>query len=180
MIHYINPNINRCFVSSRTQKSVHTFIDELKIVYPNVEFVDCGNNYEIAVKDADIIITAISSQEQILKASWIKEGALYIHVAGVEDEYAVAEKASKIICDNWECVKHRSQTIVHMYRDGKLTDDDIYADIAEIITGVKKGRESEKEFIYFNSVGLAVEDILLSNIVYEKAINIGAGHWIEK
>lgn len=143
LIHYINPNINRCFVSSRTQKSVHTFIDELKIVYPNVEFVDCGNNYEIAVKDADIIITAISSQEQILKASWIKEGALYIHVAGVEDEYAVAEKASKIICDNWECVKHRSQTIVHMYRDGKLTDDDIYADIAEIITGVKKGRESD-------------------------------------
>ena len=67
-----------------------------------------------------------------------------------------------------------------MYREGELKDSDIYADIAEIITGNRKGRESEDEFIYFNSVGLAVEDILFSNRVYDKAIEAGIGQWIEK
>ena len=156
LIYFTNRNINRCFVSSRTCNSVKKFIEELKEIYSDVTFIDCGNDYEKAVRDADIIVTAISSQEKILKANWIKTGALYIHVAGIEDEYAVAKKASKIICDNWECVKHRSQTIVQMYREGELKDSDIYADIAEIITGNRKGRESEDEFIYFNSVGLAV------------------------
>lgn len=180
LIYFTNRNINRCLVSSRTCKSVKKFIDELKEIYPDVTFIDCGNDYEKAVRDADIIVTAISSQEQILKANWIKTGALYIHVAGIEDEYAVAKKASKIICDNWECVKHRSQTIVQMYREGELKDSDIYADIAEIIIGNKKGRESEDEFIYFNSVGLAVEDILISNRVYDQAIEAEIGQWIEK
>ena len=180
LIYFTNRNINRCFVSSRTCNSVKKFIEELKEIYSDVTFIDCGNDYEKAVRDADIIVTAISSQEKILKANWIKTGALYIHVAGIEDEYAVAKKASKIICDNWECVKHRSQTIVHMYREGELKDSDIYADIAEIITGNRKGRESEDEFIYFNSVGLAVEDILFSNRVYDKAIEAGIGQWIEK
>lgn len=180
LIYFTNRNINRCFVSSRTCNSVKKFIEELKEIYSDVTFIDCGNDYEKAVRDADIIVTAISSQEKILKANWIKTGALYIHVAGIEDEYAVAKKASKIICDNWECVKHRSQTIVQMYREGELKDSDIYADIAEIITGNRKGRESEDEFIYFNSVGLAVEDILFSNRVYDKAIEAGIGQWIEK
>ncbi|RHV38122.1 ornithine cyclodeaminase family protein [Ruminococcus sp. OM05-10BH] len=180
LIYFTNRNINRCFVSSRTCNSVKNFIEELKEIYSDVTFIDCGNDYEKAVRDADIIVTAISSQEKILKANWIKTGALYIHVAGIEDEYAVAKKASKIICDNWECVKHRSQTIVQMYREGELKDSDIYADIAEIITGNRKGRESEDEFIYFNSVGLAVEDILFSNRVYDKAIEAGIGQWIEK
>lgn len=180
LIKFINKNIKRCFVSSRTCNSVKQFIDEFQKKYPDVVFVDCGNNFENAVKSADIIVTAISSQEQVLKAKWIKEGALYIHVAGIEDEYAVAKKASKIVCDCWECVKHRSQTIVQMYKDGELTDNDIYADIAEIITGEKAGRESDAEFIYFNSVGLAVEDILFANRIYERAIKLGAGQWIEK
>ena len=42
-----------------------------------------------------------------------------------------------------------------MYKEGLLNDKDIYADLAEIIAGQKKGRESDEEFIYFNSVGLS-------------------------
>ena len=180
IIKYEIKKIEKCFVSSRTDGRINDFINELEQEFPDVEFVNCSNNYKKAVSDADIIITAISSQEQILKASWIKDGALYIHVAGLEDEFAVAKKASKIICDCWDCVKHRAQTIVQMYQAGELTDKDIYADLVEIINGQKAGRECESEFIYFNSVGLSVEDVLLSNRIYEKALENKIGTWIKK
>lgn len=179
-IKYVIPTIDTCYVSSRTDKSTSNFINELKSDWPDVRFIDCHNDYESAVINADIIVTAISSQEKVLKAKWIKKGALYIHVAGLEDEFAVAEKADKIICDCWDCVKHRSQTITQMYRAGLLNEKDIYADLAEIITRQKPGRSSDDEFIYFNSVGLSVEDVLLCDRIYKLALKNKIGTWINK
>ena len=115
-----------------------------------------------------------------MKKKWIKEGSLYIHVAGLEDEFDVALSANKIICDSWECVKHRTQTISQMYKKGLLQDSDIYADIVDIINGRKKGRENNNEFIYFNSVGLALIDVYLANSLYELAIENDKGNWIVK
>lgn len=180
LIKYILPNIKKCYISSRTKMRTNMFLNEMQKCISDLEFVNCFNDYESAVRDADIIVTAISSQEPVLKANWIKEGALYIHVAGIEDEFGVAKKADKIICDKWECVKHRSQTIVQMYRAGELSEKDIYADFSEIITGKKEGRIHNKEFIYFNSVGLAIEDILLNNRIYTKAVENKIGTWISK
>ena len=180
MIKHVYPAVEKCYVSSRTSQRVESFIEELSREYSDVEFVHCGNDYRSATMDADIIVTAISSQAKVLKAEWIKTGALYIHVAGLEDEFAVAEMADKIVCDSWECVKHRTQTITQMYRAGLLTDADIYGDIGEIIVGRKNGREDDREFIYFNSVGLAAEDVLLSHRIYEKAQEMNIGTWLEK
>jgi len=164
-------SIKKCYVSSRTSATVMSFIEEEKILHPDIDFVDCGDNYEAAVVDADIIVTAISGQKDLLKAAWIKEGALYIHVAGWEDEYAVAKKANKIVCDEWENVKHRTQTISRMYKEGLLKDDEIYANLVDIVTGKKQGRENDREFIYFCSVGLAFIDVAFAKYCYENAKN---------
>lgn len=165
----VRPSLKKCYVSSRTEATVNAFIEEEKSLHPELEFINCGNDYEAAVKDADIIVTAISGQCDILKASWIKDGVFYIHVAGWEDEYAVAKKASKIVCDEWENVKHRTQTISRMYKEGLLTDDEVYGNLVDIVSGKKRGRENDEEFIYFCSVGLAFIDVAFAKYVYEKA-----------
>ena len=175
LIKVVRPSIKKCYVSSRTDKTVSAFIKEESILFPDVDFIPCGHDYESAVRDSDIIVTAISGQEDILKAHWIKEGALYIHVAGWEDEYAVALKADKIVCDDWESVKHRTQTISRMYREGLLTDDDIYGNLVEIVSGKKVARTSEKEFIYFCSVGLAYIDVNFAHYFYNKGSELNLG-----
>lgn len=175
LIKTVRPNIKKCFVSSRTESTVSSFINEEKSIHPDVDFIACGNNYENAVKDADIIVTAISGQEDILKASWIKKGALYIHVAGWEDEYAVPKMANKIVCDDWECIKHRTQTISRMYKEGLLDDSEIYGNLEEIISKEKPGRESDTEFIYFCSVGLAFIDVSFAKYMYEKCQELSLG-----
>ena len=177
LIKTVRPGIKKCYVSSRSDTSVDAFVDEEKGLHPDIEFVSCGNKYEQAIKHADIIITAISGQEEVLKAKWIKEGAFYIHVAGLEDEYAVSKKASKIVCDDWKCIKHRTQTISRMYKEGLLKDEEIYGNLEEIITGKKIGRECDNEFIYFCSVGLACIDIAFAKYVYEGCNEKGLGQY---
>jgi ornithine cyclodeaminase/alanine dehydrogenase-like protein (mu-crystallin family) len=63
-----------------------------------------------------------------------------------------------------------------MYKEGLLQDDDIYADLGEIVTGRKEGRSNQNEFIYFNSVGLAVIDIYFAYEVYKMVSEARIGH----
>lgn len=179
LVKCVRPGLKKCFVSSRTDKTVNAFIEEEKELHPDMEFVACGNDYEASVKNADIIVTAISGQEDVLKAHWIKKGAFYIHVAGWEDEYAVPKSAAKIVCDDWENIKHRTQTISRMYKEGLLTDDEIYCNLDEIVAGNKEGRSNPVEFIYFCSVGLAYIDVSFAKYSYDNALKAGIGTWFE-
>ncbi len=175
LVKCVRPGLKKCYVSSRTNATAEKFIAEESEMHSDIEFINCGNDYEAATRDADIIVTAISGQEDVLKAHWIKKGALYIHVAGWEDEYKVPKKAAKIVCDDWECIKHRTQTISRMYKEGLLKDEEIYGNLDEIVAGIKPGRENDEEFIYFCSVGLAFIDVSFAKYSYEKSKSMGIG-----
>lgn len=169
LLKHLFPSIKECRVSSLSTEIEHGFIDKFKDIVPDVKFISCNNDSYKCASKADIIVTAISGQCPVLKAKDITKGSLYIHVGGWEDEYGVAQKADKIVCDEWEVVKHRSQTLCRMYKDGLLKDADIYANLSELIAGTKSGRNNDDEFIYFNSVGLSYIDINFANYIYNEA-----------
>lgn len=175
LLKHLFPTIKECRVSSLNTVIEQGFIDKFKNLVPEVHFVACDNDSNLCANGADIIVTAISGQYPVLKAANITKGGLYIHVGGWEDEYGVAQKADKIVCDEWEVVKHRSQTLCKMYKEGILSDNDIYANLSELIDGTKKGRENDDEFIYFNSVGLSYIDINFANYIYSEANKRGLG-----
>lgn len=175
LLKHMFPTIKECRVSSLNTEIEQGFIDKFKDTVPDVKFVTCNNDSHVCASGADIIVTAISAQSPVLKAADITKGGLYIHVGGWEDEYGVAQKADKIVCDEWEVVKHRSQTLCRMYKEGLLKDEDIHANISELIAGTKVGRESDDEFIYFNSVGLSYIDINFANYIYKEAKKRGLG-----
>ncbi len=162
------PSLKVCHVSSRRTSSEESFVRIMKNVVKGMEIKGTQNDFSKAINGADIIITATSAQAPLLKAQWIKEGAFYGHVGGWEDEFEVALKADKIVCDDWNAVKHRTQTLSRMYKEGIIQDSDVYGNLHEIVNGKKDGRTSSKEFIYFNTVGLSFLDVVLANYYYEK------------
>ena len=83
-----------------------------------MEIVAARTNHKVAMEGADILVTATSAQAPLLKADWVRSGAFYSHVGGWEDEYKVAQQCDKIVCDDWETVTHRTQTLSRMYADG--------------------------------------------------------------
>ncbi len=173
----VRPSLKICKVAAVSEAEEEAFIRDLSPLLPDMKFVSCKTVLKDAIEDSDIIVTATSAQAPLLKAEWIKKGAFYSHIGGWEDEYAVVKMADKIICDDWETVKHRTQTISRCYKDGVIGDSDIYGNLIDILSGEKKGRESDEEFIYFDAVGLAYVDVSIANAMYKTAKAAGVGSW---
>lgn len=161
-------------VSGRTAAHADVLAEELRA--EGLDASSFGSDMASAVRGTDTVVTAISGQEPVLKADWLEGGALYCHVGGWEDEYAVAKKADMIVCDNWHALKHRgSPTIARMYMEGLLGDEDVRADLHEVVTGGKTGRTSDDQFIYFNAIGLSFVDVCVAACLLEQARALGLG-----
>lgn len=132
--------------------------------------VRVANNAETLVREADVLVTATTASKPIVRHGWLREGSFYAHVSGYECEFAVIAVADKVVVDDWEQVKHRAaQTIAYMHQAGEFGDDDLYAELGEIVAGDKPGRESDTERIFFNPVGLGTEDVAMATRIYRTA-----------
>lgn len=171
----VRPTLAECRVSAKTAAEEDQFVREVQPLLPEMEFMVAGTDSARAMDGADVLITATSAQAPLLKAGWMKPGAFYSHVGGWEDEYELAKQCDKIVCDDWETVKHRTQTLSRMFQDDELSDNDIYADLVEIVAGDKPGRENDGERIYFDAVGLAYVDVAIALALYERAVAAGRG-----
>jgi N-[(2S)-2-amino-2-carboxyethyl]-L-glutamate dehydrogenase len=171
----ILPGLRTCRVAAKSPDEEADFVRQMSAIVPDVQIESTAGDLERAVRGADVVVTATSAQAPLLKAAWLKEGCFYSHIGGWEDEYAVAQACQKIVCDDWETVKHRTQTLSRMYKDGVLADSDIHANLIDLVIGSKPGRESAAERIYFNAVGLAYIDVAIAYAMYLRAESAGMG-----
>lgn len=135
------------------------------------------DNPKDAVEKADVIVTATTADEPIVKDDWVKKGSLLIHVGSyVEEEYNVVLHSDKIVVDDWEVVKHRKTPVLaRMYDAGLIKDGDIHANLVEIVGCKKPGRETKNERIFLAPIGMAHEDIAFASKIYERARERGIG-----
>ena len=165
----VRPTLSLCRVAAATAAEERSFVDEMSQILPEMNFETANTDGQTAMDDADILVTATSAQAPLLKAAWMKPGSFYSHIGGWEDEFEVAKQCQKIVCDDWDTVKHRTQTLSRMYQAGELADSAIHANLDEIVAGKKPGRQSADERIYFNAVGLAFVDVAIALQMYRRA-----------
>lgn len=165
----VRPSLKECSVSAKTVEEEQQFINELSPLLPDMSFISAKTVARDAMDGADILVTATSAQAPLLKAEWMKPGAFYSHIGGWEDEYKVAQQCDKIVCDDWDTVTHRTQTLSKMYAEGLLSHNNIHADLHELVSGHKPGRESDDERTYFNAVGLAYVDVAIALAMFKRA-----------
>jgi ornithine cyclodeaminase/alanine dehydrogenase-like protein (mu-crystallin family) len=124
-----------------------------------------------AIIGADVVVTVTLADEPIVKNAWMKKGSLFIHIGSyIEEEYDVVSNSNKIVLDDWDTVKHRKTPVIaRMYDEGLIHDNDIYANLDEIIAGKKAGRENDTERIFYSPIGMAHEDIAVASMIYERA-----------
>ena len=169
------PSLKVCRIAAKEPAEEEQFVREMAPILADMEVVGTGSNLQAAVSDADVIVTATSAQAPLLQPQWVKEGTFYSHVGGWEDDFGVAKQSDKIVCDDWDTVKHRTQTLSRMYKAGELTDGDVHCNLIDLITGDKPGRESDSERTYFNAVGLAYADVGIAHAMYQRALEAGMG-----
>jgi len=176
----VRPSLKTCKVSAKFAEEEKNFIANMQPLFPDMKFIACDTNLEKAIRESDICVTAVSCQAPLLKAAWIDKnaGVFYSHIGGWEDEYENVVQADKIVCDSWNVVKHRTQTVSRAFQQGLISDDKIHADLVDIITGKKCGRENDREYIYFNAVGLSYIDVTLAYTMFCRAASKGAGRML--
>ena len=79
--------------------------------------------------------------------------------------------------DDWEQASHSGEINVS-FSNGILSKHDVWAELGEIIIGVKNARTSDKEITIFDSTGLAIQIAVTVNLGYKKAISQKAGSFI--
>lgn len=139
--------------------------------------VECKLTELKDVCDCDVLITTTPSTKPVVKNDWIRDG-MHINAIGAdapgkqELEIEILKKA-KIVVDDMKQALHGGEVNFAVSK-GIISERDIHATLGEVVAGLKNGREGN-EITIFDSTGLAIQDIAVAKLVYEKALRKSAG-----
>jgi ornithine cyclodeaminase/alanine dehydrogenase-like protein (mu-crystallin family) len=116
---------------------------------------------EEAVRDADVVVTATSAREPILKGTWLRPGA-HVNAVGASrpDWRELDDDAMRnvVIVDSYEGARNESGDVI-------LSGATPFAELGEILNGTKRVEPGATTI--FKSLGMAVEDVAAARLVYE-------------
>jgi alanine dehydrogenase len=67
----------------------------------------------------------------------------------------------------------------HAVVEGTMTRDRVHAELGDVVSGKRPGRESDDEIIVFDSTGMALQDVAAAALVYDRALASGRGRALE-
>jgi len=138
-----------------------------------------------AVEGADVICTVTSSREPVLLGEWLSPG---VHVNAVGASLATARELdnaaiarARFFADRRESTLNEAGDFLVPKREGLIADDHIVGEIGELLLDPPRvvGRRSAEEVTVFKSLGLAIEDVAAAHRIYARAVETGAGTWVE-
>ncbi|HLZ66106.1 MAG TPA: ornithine cyclodeaminase family protein [Aliidongia sp.] len=137
-------------------------------------------DWESCVRGADIVVEASRLPEPtpMLKTEWIKRGALVVPYGTMSAvELSLTDIMDKMVVDDWgQCRKGLPFGALRAHVDSdRLTQENLHAELGQIIAGHKPGRERPDETILFWHRGLSLSDIALGHAMLEKAARLGLG-----
>ncbi len=138
------------------------------------------DNWRDCVEGADIVVEAsrLQAPEPLLKTAWIKPSACVIPYGTMSAvELSLTDIMDKMVVDDWgQCGPGRPFGALREHVDaGKLSAENLHAELCQIVVGAKPGRERDEETILFWHRGLSISDMALGHAMLEKAQRLGIG-----
>jgi ornithine cyclodeaminase len=134
---------------------------------------------EETVAGADVVVeaTRLPAPEPILRTAWIAPGALVVPYGTMSAvELTLTDIMDKVYVDDWgQCRQGRFGALRAHVEQGRVTEESIAGELADVVAGTRPGRERDDERILFWHRGLATSDIALGQAILERAVAQGAG-----
>ncbi len=140
---------------------------------------------EAAVADADITCVVTTAPRPVLLEPWIPPGAHVCAATGFRDvDVACARAFDKWVVGAYgrdlEWITGDEVGRIGGLGPDELSREDIHADIAtDILQGKRPGREHPDERTIMTHMGMPALDAAVASLVYDLALEAGAGTWIE-
>ncbi|MFG6394299.1 MAG: ornithine cyclodeaminase [Lachnospiraceae bacterium] len=143
-------------IKLKMYKNQHNLFAEEFSSFNNVTFIYC-ESFEKVIYGSDVVISAATVFENnICEDRYFKEGVLVIpiHTKGFTNCDLFFDK---VFADDTNHVKEFRYFDKYRY----------FAEVSDVVNGIKTGRENNKERILAYNIGIALHDIYFANKIYK-------------
>jgi len=161
------------------QRALRRDFEEVRVYSPSTD-----GTAEEAVRGADVVVTATSSREPVLKREWLAAGA-HVNAVGASmpsarelDTETVVDAA--LFCDSRESLRNEAGEFRLAIEQGAVSGEDhVRGELGEVLADQVDGRRDERELTVFRSLGLAIEDLAAAQLAVARARANGIGTEVE-
>jgi alanine dehydrogenase len=158
-------------VTSRRPESREAFAARLREVTDTpVRAVDTADE---AFDGADILVEAsrLETPAPLLRTAAVKPGAFVVPYGTISAvELDLLDVMDKVVVDDWREARSGRFGALRAHVDtGRLTEQSLYAQLGEIVSGRKPGREDPDERILLWHRGLSILDVALAHLILTRA-----------
>lgn len=108
---------------------------------------------------SDIIITVTIADEPLVMLDWVKKGCTVMSLGSFQElDENIPLNCDKLVVDSWAQNSHRGE-LLKLVHDGRITEENVHAEMPEIVVGNKTGRENDDEIICACIIGMGSTDI---------------------
>ncbi len=149
------------------------YVENMRKKYPHLPITLCETVRE-AVKDADIICTVCHCTDPILFGDMVRPGT-HINAVGActpttrEVSSDLVER-SRLYVDQIEACLAESGEFLIPLKEGLITKDHIVGTVGAVMLNRVQGRRSSQEITLFDSLGLATEDVICADALYQEKL----------
>ena len=164
------PRIERVVAYCRTEERLRAFCKE--------HGAEPGESHQDPAA-CDVVVTATTSRDPVLRGEWLCAGALVCAV-GANDgrrrelDNVVLERAAFVCCDSLDDAKLESADLIEPVESGVLDWLEVH-ELQEVVGGEVTGRQSDDDIVVFKSNGLAAWDVAIAVAAVQAARASGAG-----
>jgi ornithine cyclodeaminase/alanine dehydrogenase-like protein (mu-crystallin family) len=173
-------DLERVVVHSRSEENRKAFADKMgERIGMEIETTHAPD--EPAAQD--IVVTMTSSREPVLHGEWLRPGT-HVNAAGSnsllksEIDRDVVKRASFVCVDSREEIGLEAGDLMPSLETGVILLEAVY-ELGQIIAGHMQGRRSPEDITLFASQGLALEDMAVARLVYDRAVERDMGREID-
>ncbi len=134
---------------------------------------------EEATRGLDVVITATTAREPVLKGEWLADGC-HVNLVGsnflarAEADVEVFRRAALVTADSKEQARLEAGDLVEPVKQNVLSWADV-TDFGPLLVGKYPGRQSPADVTVFKSLGLGIEDVAVAARVVDLARQKGVG-----
>ena len=129
-----------------------------------------------AVSGCDMVVTAgpiLKKPHATIQAGWLDKGA-FASLVDYDSYWHPAAMAEAVKF----CTDDTPQLQLYQQMGYFKKIPDIYADLGELASGQKPGRQTPEERTMTANLGLALDDMAVAPLLYQRAVDRGIGTWL--
>ncbi|MGO1882834.1 MAG: 2,3-diaminopropionate biosynthesis protein SbnB [Staphylococcus equorum] len=161
-------HIKQVYVFDQFEKASANFIEKWAEARPEIHFVQATTAKE-AVENGEVVITCTVTDKPYIEYDWIQKGTFISNISIMDIKKDVFTQADKVLVDDWSQANREKKTINQLVLEGRFSREALHAELGELLTGARPGRENDDEIILLNPMGMAIEDISSAYYIYKEA-----------